>query len=127
MFYNIRYKINNNHENNMNKNVLLMVCVMLFSTSTNAYTTLGVRSCGEWIKDRGSPSVMTAAQLNWLGGYLTGVSEFTRTDIINSVDKESLYLWVDNYCKAHPLEDTSSAAYNLTVELLQRANKNTGK
>lgn len=78
----------------------------------------GVPSCGVWVKDRATKDQFNA---NWLVGYLSGKAvgsgqNFWGRQGVNSLDYESVFLWVDNYCRANPLRDLGDAGQDLFLE-----------
>ena len=104
----------------MKKKILLrtlLLFVMLSVTAPSwAVTIRGMPSCGAWVKDRENKASGWPAMTNktWLIGYLSGLSsglgvEFWRKGG-NTLDNESAYLWMDNYCRANPLKDTQDGA-----------------
>lgn len=76
---------------------------------------MGNSSCGTWISARphGSSSWQSLGFEQWVLGFLTGISAMgfmTKLDPLNGVDGEAIWAWMDNYCKAHPLENIGNAA-----------------
>jgi hypothetical protein len=79
----------------------------------------GSPSCGSWTQERtGTRPVIENA--TWLLGLLSGVSFMSKTDFLRGTDNDSIYLWVDNYCKAQPLKFVFDAGMVLSVELTQQ-------
>lgn len=74
----------------------------------------GSLSCGAWLA--GSSNV---PQL-WLLGYLSRATYDHPGDMLAPVDADGLKAWVDNYCRAHPLDNLSTAANVLEHELAAR-------
>jgi hypothetical protein len=67
----------------------------------------GQLDCGQWIDARTKGSSM--AYENYVIGVLNGLAlghmiEFWRADG-RSVSRESVYLWLDQYCRQHPLDE----------------------
>ncbi len=84
-------------------------------------------SCGAWVQSAGSE--MGRAQYHsWFRGFVSGYN-FGRSD--NQVplqampNEQTLYLFIDKYCRENPLKPFVSAAFKLVEEL--RENKGTGK
>ena len=77
----------------------------------------GSASCGSWVNEK-SVTVNAAYQL-WLMGYLSGFAIGTGKDILKGTDSQSIALWVNNFCKANPLQDMSDAAFQLANELIK--------
>lgn len=102
-------------------NAVLLLVGLLVSTGATAVSTMGNTSCGRWVKDRSASSLRDQlAGDSWLIGYLNGVAAWSDVDILNQVDGESLMLWMDNYCKANPLESVAHGGMVLGVELMKK-------
>lgn len=81
----------------------------------------GTRSCGEWVKQhQGTDTWSSLAQESWFVGFLSGLSVAQQKDFFSATDNESLFLWVTNYCKTHPLDDIGNAGIALAHELNSR-------
>ena len=99
---------------------VLLVGLMLsgVASSAIAFTFMAEPSCGEWVAE--------ANQFNmhgnkmWLAGYLSGLASGTGKDALEGNDADSLFLWMDNYCKASPLDKVGSSANKLFRELSKR-------
>ncbi|MEJ8825624.1 hypothetical protein WKW80_26955 [Variovorax humicola] len=81
-------------------------------------TVMGFSSCGQWVKQRAVEQgtrerFVTLTMEMWLIGYLSGLSVGTDIEVLRGRESQSLLLWVDNYCKANPLDDTSIAGHAL--------------
>ena len=77
-------------------------------------------SCGSWRFNGKAGDPMVAIQLNWILGFLSGRASSTQVDLLANVDGPSVKLWVDNYCRANPLDDLVKASYSLERELASR-------
>lgn len=72
----------------------------------------GILSCGTWTKVRRDRREGLDAQ--WILGFLSGVAHYDGSlDPMHGVDAEGVFGWIDNYCRAHPIEQivTASAAF----------------
>jgi hypothetical protein len=95
-----------------------------------SYPILGVgtSSCGVWTRARAGTDfdLDKAAISSWLLGYVTAVNFWTTASsrksggVSEGYDNEALLAWVDNYCKANPLQTIEKASGNLLRELLDR-------
>jgi hypothetical protein len=83
----------------------------------------GVSSCGGWIEDRSKAGVGTLINESWLVGFLSGVAFESERDFVKGTDNASLFLWMDNYCRANPLSDVASGGYKLFQELAKQKGK----
>lgn len=84
------------------------------SGPTINYTTFGNVDCGRWIAEK-NPN-----KKGWVLGMLTGINfqheaeHLWPADPLGKLDSaEQAFLWVDNYCKAHPLDKVSNAVVDL--------------
>jgi hypothetical protein len=63
----------------------------------------------------------------WVMGYLTGVNTASthRGDpdflLRTNIDGPAAWAWIDNYCRANPLDNLFNASQALELELKQRA------
>ena len=80
--------------------------------------------CASWLKRDASKAVLES----WLMGYMTGLRDMwsaqNRKPVnplsqLNSTDQA--VLWVDNYCKANPLDGPDLAGMKLFFELATKA------
>lgn len=99
----------------------MAVCVLItlwgiISTNANAIEVGGMVSCGTWIKESSVGVLRTQNQL-WLIGFLSGIAFGTNRDLLKGVDKESIIVWVNNYCQSNPLDSTADAGAKLSNEL----------
>jgi len=81
----------------------------------------GLDTCGKWVAARSGPG-HGDAQLTWIAGYLTGFNEWgwRGRDISGGEDGPAIAGWMDNYCRAHPLDNLREATDALIVELSSR-------
>jgi len=82
---------------------------------------IGAASCGKWSEPHTAGAL--EANYQWVVGFVSGANMFTENDIIDrpEVDYAALMAWMDNYCKANPLEGVPTGANVLAKELLARA------
>jgi len=66
---------------------------------------------------------------NWLAGYITAFNSLTpdTNDIKGTADMSSLLLWLENYCKQHPLIDFVGATEILMAELYPKRTRQAPK
>jgi hypothetical protein len=103
--------------------VMLVIFAIGISNSASAVSIRGPASCGRWVKDRAEPNkpnVREEFDKTWLLGFLSGLTAASNIDVLKDPDVESLYLWMDNYCKAHPLDGVDDGAGKLFDELAKR-------
>ena len=113
--------------------IACLVCISaLFSPVVHAERVIGNIDCGKWLENRkGELTNIQVSDMSWLGGYLSGLNtgwSVSAPEILNDPlsELESLsqaLLWMDNYCKAHPLETASKGGQELFFELVKRKKK----
>jgi hypothetical protein len=90
---------------------------------------LGNKSCGSWIEARRANNVTSDIFEGWIAGFLSGSNSIAAhtagIDILSEAstqgDAQGLWAWIDNYCRAHPLNSIAAAADALGAELIRRA------
>ena len=103
----------------MNKVALTaLVALCVISAPASAVTLRGTQSCGAWVNDR--HGVYAVPNLTWVIGFLSGLALESNKDFLRGTDNDSISVWIDNYCHAHPLNDLSDASQELAVELVRR-------
>jgi hypothetical protein len=108
----------------MRRALLLAVCGLAFCSALHAAEARGTRSCRKWTEERriadGTKEMNKVPVLiskSWFLGYLAGRQPRGAPDFLAATDNESIFLWLDNYCRDHPQDDLSSAAQALQQEL----------
>ena len=114
------------HMKHMGALVLFLAAgaMTLMPTQTAALTVAGFNniSCGSWTQARANHQ--SASMEAWALGFLSGVnygrSDVEGKDILQGTDADSLYSWLDNYCRSRPLETFTVAVARLTIVLKAR-------
>jgi hypothetical protein len=74
---------------------------------------VGTNSCGAWTSARaGSNPYLKLAAEQWVVGYLSGVGFAGAPEgdnPLNEVDADGVWAWMDNYCRAKPLDSIATA------------------
>lgn len=105
---------------------------VLFSSAAQAEISYGGTDCGQWLEHRkGENAVAQLADTSWLAGFLSGLNtgysnkapENLKDPLTELQSLPQAFVWMDNYCKAHPLEDTRRGAMELFFELIDRKKK----
>jgi len=104
--------------NRKTRALLLASLLVTAAVCVQAVEIRGVRSCGYWIS--GKATVQGGANEAWLLGVLSGMALYSDKDILKGTDNESIYLWMDNYCRANPLKSISNGGDVLFEELLKQ-------
>lgn len=104
------------------------VVAFIFAASpawaSNPYTALGAgsNSCGTWVAEIG-----TAAGIedrSWVLGFLTAFDLYglsINANVARGVNSTGLLAWIDNYCRANPLDMIGDAVEKLIAELRARS------
>ena len=111
----------------MNSSSLLVGCLLLASSTIAVSSSLdgGVEarqapSCGGWISHRDKSDTLALGNTSWLLGYLSGLAVSRGKDFLAGTDNGSIYKWMDNYCRTHPLRDVGSGGIALAAELTKK-------
>ena len=91
----------------------------------------GFIGCGSWLEARGErarlgtrPVLQESLYSQWVSGFLSGVAWQKnlndRSDLLGGYDNEGLMTWLDNYCRANPLEPFARAVFELVHHLESR-------
>ena len=76
-------------------------------------------SCGAWAASSGNVQGR-AEYLDWVRGFISGVNFVDRHNQMfygQTVSNDTLTLYIDKYCKDHPLNSFAGAAFQLAREL----------
>lgn len=106
--------------NHMKKHLISLILLALSISNGWALTVRGAVSCGSWVKSSSTESWDKVVNQSRLVAYLSGLAVATKQDILEGTSNESIFLWVDNYCKKYPLDNIYDAGDLLFVELSMR-------
>jgi hypothetical protein len=98
------------------------------SRADRTYIGDGSNSCGAWTQERATDTQRVQLWKGWLLGFLSGANIWdSNADFLltQKLDAAALYAWMDNYCRAHPLDTVYFAAIKLVVELQSRSTMET--
>ncbi len=108
---------------------LLAASLLLFSSLAAAVEIRGLRSCDKWAEEMrlsDSPKEMNRVPVlitkSWFLGYLSGRADLSEKNFLKGTDNDSIFLWLDNYCRAHPKASLDRAGNDLARELMQLKN-----
>jgi len=108
-------------------NYLLLAPFAQAADRSGNYMVLGqgTISCGRWISDRSRDDAW--AEEAWLLGYLTAYNrnDWPGTNVASGTDSDGSFAWIDNYCRAAPLDDMATAAFRLAGFLASRGSQST--
>ena len=112
----------------MKKALLLMVGGLFAANLWAAGVDVkGSRSCSHWLDD--SRYAKSTTEMNrvplliaksWFLGYLSGRADASGKNLLKGVDNDSIFLWLDNYCRANPGKELEEAGTALAGELLKQ-------
>jgi hypothetical protein len=75
------------------------------------------------MQDRQIKSGDAALSAAWVVGYLSGLNMRADHDALAEPDLNGLLAWIDNHCRANPLDTVATAAFKLFKELQSRAQR----
>ena len=93
----------------------IVAALSLWPPQASAFKLIGAGTdaCATWTADRRTPDGKAALQdAQWVVGYLSGIGYEGPSDVdpLNGVDAEAVWTWIDNYCRAHPMDEIRAAA-----------------
>jgi len=109
---------------------LVVAAIMLVAASLEASAQDRIifgeagTSCRTWTQARQTKSRKAGLSAQWVAGYLSGSNvEADHPDVLVGTDFDGLMAWIDNYCRANPLDLVGTAALKLFDELKSRAQR----
>jgi len=95
-----------------------------FAEVNGNFTALGPKSCGVYVKNRqADPNTHDTAVVNlaitgWIAGWITSVNYLTPGKVhFFDTDQESIFLYIDKYCRDNPLKNMHQALIALFYDL----------
>lgn len=63
--------------------------------------------------------------MSWVSGYVTALNialnQQIKADVFENIKSaEQIYMWIDNYCKANPLDDVGLGIFKLANDLKKK-------
>lgn len=110
--------------------ILIVVSIVLMTNQVSAtdYKALGVGvavSCGAWLEAREPRNVGALQQEAWVLGYVSAANATIvargQNDFLIGLDAPAIFVWLNNYCREHPLKRLVQASDALISELMRRA------
>ncbi len=105
------------------KNIYVLLVIIAYSVISNSAVAAEIRgfpTCLAWSKTRKDGALRAMNNEFWLLGYLSGMASGLKKDFLHGTDNETIYHWVDNYCKAYSTKDADDAARALANELIEK-------
>jgi hypothetical protein len=93
--------------------VALGLMVALAAAPAHAVQIIGagLAPCGTWTADRAARDIGASEGETWVGGYLSGAAFWgSNLDPMKGIDAKAAWAWVEDYCRAHPLDKIIDAA-----------------
>jgi hypothetical protein len=95
--------------------VVFLALAIGIPAKADAYNLIGAgnSSCGTWTAERAHPDQPLPLLLtSWVVGFLSGIGWVGQDgdNPLHGVDAEGVWAWVDNYCKAHPIDTIAKGA-----------------
>jgi hypothetical protein len=104
----------------MSRTIAFLVGGLLsFNLFASAVDIMGSRSCRKWIEEKEMNKIPVLITMSWFLGYLSGRADESGKNFLKGTDSDSIFLWLDNYCRANPHIDLDKAGIDLTRELMQ--------
>ena len=109
-------------------NTKLTVCTLLISlvsasqSFAGSIQGAGALPCGEWVEQRTRGDHNMA--LAWVMGFMSSYNHYTyngskKNGTFGDINHNSIALWMDNYCKANPLESVYGGSVKLIEEMVK--------
>jgi hypothetical protein len=106
--------------------VLLAGCLLSLNLFAAAVEIRGSRTCGKWIDEKSMENskhemnrVPILITKSWFLGYLSGRADESGKNFLKGTDSASIFLWLDNYCRANPKKSLVNGGADLARELMQ--------
>jgi hypothetical protein len=101
-------------------------CLLSMNLFAAGVELKGSRSCSRWMEEKrlanGAHEMNKVPVLitrNWFLGYLSGRADASGKNFLKGTDSDSIFLWLDNYCRANPNQDLDTGGIDLARELMQ--------
>ena len=131
----------------MTARALVLCAATLWAIPASAdvtYSVIGAGkvSCGSFITESKSRGPLFWSEVSWIEGYVSGANGAMQTDLYNQYpgdalaparqrldffrtthDTKAMIVWMESYCRAHPLNNLADAASALAGELLSRSER----
>jgi hypothetical protein len=105
--------------------LLVTLCVSALPVDAkDAFQVIGagVDSCGTWTAE--SRIALGFQNKSWVLGYVTGYNRYglaIDSNVAHGTNAAGIIGWIDNYCRANPLDSIAAAAESLVEELRRRS------
>lgn len=107
--------------------IFFLGSLLAMSLSAAPVEIRGSRSCSHWQDENRYAKSLTemnkVPQLitkGWFLGYLSGRADESGKNLLQGTDNDSIFLWLDNYCRANPGKSLENAGAELVRELIKQ-------
>ena len=97
-----------------------------FNAFSASVEILGSRSCNKWMDEKSVANstndmnkVPVLITQSWFLGYLSGRADAAGKNFLKATDRDSIFVWLDNYCLANPQAGLDKAGVDLARQLMQ--------
>ncbi|TAM51220.1 MAG: hypothetical protein EPN57_18375 [Paraburkholderia sp.] len=95
--------------------IAVLLCVAANANARDTVEQLGKgvgSTCGTWTAER-KTSTQWFSAANWVLGFMSGAASALDRDLLDGLDSNAVLGWMDNYCRAHPLDQIADGATSL--------------
>ena len=105
--------------------IILAAAAVPSKSAVQSYDFPDADSCATWTLERAKPDFHNQEYEGWILGFITGLNAFgpNNGNIAPGTNAAGLIGWVDNYCRANPLDAVTTAGFKLADELQRRARR----
>jgi len=95
----------------------MLCCLLVVATSSTAQTvtvySFEDTSCGKWLSRRDHSDTVAF----WARGFISGYNWFNTTNqVTRDLSNETIFAYIDKFCRDHPLEHITNAIAFLICE-----------
>ena len=102
--------------------VTLAIVAAAFSAYVLSYSAAAHQTCGRWLEvSRDESHPIHLLFMSWAEGWVGRAA--LEAEVPWGGDASAVRTWINNYCRAHPLNTIDDAAYDLEGQLDQRSAK----
>lgn len=106
--------------------IALLIAFQSFDFAEAKVTSLGAHSCDQWSQNRFQASKSSAPierigalfGETWILGFMSGINAaWPEVDLLETVDANLVFDWVDKHCAKNPKDNLFKAGNALALEL----------
>jgi len=99
--------------------LFVMTSCQVYAGPTTYWITSGEHTCGHYIKvleghrqNNYSDTDEYYLYMSWFEGFATCQSHIIKEDVLHGSDLDAITLWLEKYCKDHPMDSFTTASEN---------------